>query len=694
METFQFTEPSITVTSNDGIPQLHVSESAVSSNSHPLTVSSPVPPSVSGATSCGGGEKHMSLAVSSAVDLGRRALQMSGLEDRQSHSQSCTSSATPSPQTLVPSVDTPHSQHLMSAVLELSLKEEEKQKDIDELERKIDVMRQMLRRTLDHLENSEHRRKELLSDNKKIRERKVKVLRELMGHQSLESPLHTTQLSPPIHAATGNVMTTTRSLLSSESMDIDIVTDCVTSTSQAKPDSNIRIDPYHPDIHSSRLLDQQTEASSQADTASRPVSMSTVSAPPSSVTKEVDTNPAHSSPCWDKPTSSLSLSLVSVKQELPDITPCVSSHSLTEGSVVGESAAVVDSFVPNSSVTKSAQLAAVLINTQSLLDSVESSPVIITSEDHLVSNSFTSGKGGTKVDSSSDETLVRTSVDSSSTVVNVTNCFQTSIPCAETFSDTDRLASFSTWSPLADRLTSVTGSALRRTQYVDAGGGGSGEKHATEPTVLTPDLCGSTNSTIKNILASPPVADICSKSPFDKQPKDSITSGFVSDSSGQRRISESELQTVNSGTTKTVSESSDGDAGKRSQSVPMTYLGSISGGVETAAVLKKLAADLGNLGSLNNMSYVMLDRQGVSDKFQSVSLQTRRNSENSQKSSNHTATDIHLMDLDLNGNNSGKDSTPRDEWEQNGSMASNSSLGGEDQTVLSDRQQKNVSGNN
>ncbi|XP_046578949.1 zinc finger protein 106-like isoform X2 [Haliotis rubra] len=269
METFQFTEPSITVTSNDGIPQLHVSESAVSSNSHPLTVSSPVPPSVSGATSCGGGEKHMSLAVSSAVDLGRRALQMSGLEDRQSHSQSCTSSATPSPQTLVPSVDTPHSQHLMSAVLELSLKEEEKQKDIDELERKIDVMRQMLRRTLDHLENSEHRRKELLSDNKKIRERKVKVLRELMGHQSLESPLHTTQLSPPIHAATGNVMTTTRSLLSSESMDIDIVTDCVTSTSQAKPDSNIRIDPYHPDIHSSRLLDQQTEASSQADTASR-----------------------------------------------------------------------------------------------------------------------------------------------------------------------------------------------------------------------------------------------------------------------------------------------------------------------------------------------------------------------------------------------------------------------------------------
>lgn len=63
---------------------------------------------------------------------------------------------------MVPSVNPPQSQYLMSAVLELSLKEEEKQKDIDELERKIDVMRQMLRRTLDHLENSEQRRKEVL----------------------------------------------------------------------------------------------------------------------------------------------------------------------------------------------------------------------------------------------------------------------------------------------------------------------------------------------------------------------------------------------------------------------------------------------------------------------------------------------------------------------------------------------------
>ncbi|XP_067680643.1 zinc finger protein 106-like [Haliotis asinina] len=678
METLQVIEPSITVTSNDGIPEVQVSESAVSSNSHPLTESSPVPTSVSGAASCArgaAGEKHMSLTVSSAVDLGRRALQMSGLEDRQSLSQSCTSSATPSPQTLVPNVDTPHSQYLMSAVLELSLKEEEKQRAIDELERKIDVMRQMLRRTLDHLENSEHRRKELLSENKKIRERKVKVLRELMGHQSLESPLHTTQLSPAIHAATENDMTTTRSLLSSETMDIDIVTDCVSSTSQARPDSNIRTDSFHPDIHSPRLLDQLTEASSQADTASRPVSMSTVSAPPSSVTEEVDTNPAHSSPCWEKPTSSLSLSLVSVKQELnsplPDITPCVSSHGLAEGSAVGESAAVVNSFVLNSSVAESDQPAIVLINNQSLLDS----PVIITSEDNLASNSFTSSKGGKDLDSLSDETLVRTSVDSSSTVVNVTNCFQTSIPCAETFSDTDRLTSFSTWSPLADRLISVSGSTLRRTHSVDAGRGGSGEKTATEPTVLTPDLCCSGNSTIKNILESPPIADICSKSPFDKHPKDSITSGFVSDSSGQRRISESEIQSVNSSTTKAVSESSDGDAGKRSQPVPMTYLGSISGGVETAAVLKKLAADLGNLGNLNNMSYVMLDRQGVSDKFQSVSLHTKRNSENSQKSSNVMATDIHLMELDLNGNNSGKDSTPREESDQSASMASNSSLG-------------------
>ncbi|XP_071078854.1 uncharacterized protein [Haliotis cracherodii] len=270
LETMQFRETSITVTSIDGIPQLQVSEPTVSSNFSPLTLSSPVPTSVPSATSFGdGGQKHMSSAVSSAVDLGRRALQMSGLEDRPSLSHSCTSVAIPSPQSLVPSVNPPQSQYLMSAVLELSLKEEEKQKDIDELERKIDVMRQMLRRTLDHLENSEQRRKELLNDNKKIRERKLKVLRELMGHQSLESPLHTTQLSSPLHAVSENVMTPTRSHLSSESMDIDFVTDCVSSTSQAKPDSNVRIDLPHPDFLSSRLPDQRTEAPSPADTATR-----------------------------------------------------------------------------------------------------------------------------------------------------------------------------------------------------------------------------------------------------------------------------------------------------------------------------------------------------------------------------------------------------------------------------------------
>ncbi|XP_071078853.1 zinc finger protein 106-like isoform X1 [Haliotis cracherodii] len=690
LETMQFRETSITVTSIDGIPQLQVSEPTVSSNFSPLTLSSPVPTSVPSATSFGdGGQKHMSSAVSSAVDLGRRALQMSGLEDRPSLSHSCTSVAIPSPQSLVPSVNPPQSQYLMSAVLELSLKEEEKQKDIDELERKIDVMRQMLRRTLDHLENSEQRRKELLNDNKKIRERKLKVLRELMGHQSLESPLHTTQLSSPLHAVSENVMTPTRSHLSSESMDIDFVTDCVSSTSQAKPDSNVRIDLPHPDFLSSRLPDQRTEAPSPADTATRPVSMSTVSAPSSSVTKEVDTNLAHSSPSRDKPTSSLSLSCVSVKQEQnsppPDITPCVTPPSLTETGG-GESATVVDSFVPNSSVTKSTLSGTVLLNTQSLLDSFESSSDPTASEAHLVS-SFTSGKAGTNVDFSSltdVAAVIRPTVDSSHTIMNMTNCYHTSTPCAETQTDTDRLASFATWSPLADRLTSVSGSSLRRTHSVDAVTSVSGKNTDTGSTPNIPNLCDSSNSTIRHILASPPVADVCSKSPFDKDAKDSTSSGFVSVASAQRRISESEmspskesmsLMSVTSGRTRTVSESSDGDAGKRSQSVPMTYLGSISGGVETAAVLKKLAADLGNLGSLNNMSCVMLDRHDISDKFQSVSSRTRRNSENSQKSSNQVATDFHLMEMDLKGDNSRKASTPRDESDQNGSIASNSSLG-------------------
>ncbi|XP_041352444.1 uncharacterized protein LOC121370955 [Gigantopelta aegis] len=170
---------------------------------------------------------------------------------------------------------------------------------------------------------------------------------------------------------------------------------------------------------------------------------------------------------------------------------------------------------------------------------------------------------------------------------------------------------------------------------------------------------GSNCETIKKILSSGQQMLSPSARKFTRTLSESGNPDLCLTSSS--RLSESEYM-----------PSSQSQDEEKSTAMPVKYLGTFRGDLDSTDILQKVAANLGGLNKVNAISYLYLNQKENADVQQLMSTVCV---DSSAIDVVNSASEVHLMELDAGSNdNSTRQMTPREESDL-GSVASKSSLG-------------------